>query len=104
MAASHESPDDEAIITYESERRNFAVRAHAAATAIVAAAVIRALYFGRDVLVPIAFAVLLSFVLAPLVNALRRLHLGQVVPVFLSVFLAFAILVGLGGVVGKQVA
>ena len=104
MATSHESPDDNSIAAYDEGRADFAMRARAAYTAIIVAVLIAGLYFGRDVLVPIAFAVLLSFVLAPLANLLRRLHLGQAVAVFLSVFLAFAILVGLGGLIGKQVA
>ena len=104
MAAPQESPQDGAIATFDGGNGDFAARARAAATAIIAATLIAGLYFGRDVLVPIAFAVLLSFVLAPLVDALRRLHLGQVLPVFLSVFLAFAILIGLGALIGKQVA
>jgi predicted PurR-regulated permease PerM len=36
---------------------------------LVAIVAIAALYFGREVLVPIALALLLSFVLAPLVSA-----------------------------------
>ncbi len=104
MATSHESPDEEAIATYDGDRGDVVERARAAYTAVILAVVIGGLYFGRDVLVPIAFAVLLSFVLAPLADALRRLYLGHALSVFLSVFMAFAILVGLGGVIGKQVA
>ncbi|HEY0567884.1 MAG TPA: AI-2E family transporter, partial [Xanthobacteraceae bacterium] len=39
---------------------------------LVACVVVGALYFGREILVPIALAVLLSFVLAPLVRILQR--------------------------------
>lgn len=39
---------------------------------IVAALIMVGLYVGRDVLIPIAIAILLSFVLGPLVNLLRR--------------------------------
>ncbi|HEY1944379.1 MAG TPA: AI-2E family transporter [Roseiarcus sp.] len=104
MATSHESPDEEAIAAYDGGHGDVVERARAAYTAVIIAVVIGGLYFGREVLVPIAFAVLLSFVLAPLADALRRLHLGHALSVFLSVFMAFAILVGLGGVIGKQVA
>jgi predicted PurR-regulated permease PerM len=38
---------------------------------IVAALIMVGLYVGRDVLIPIAIAILLSFVLGPLVNLLR---------------------------------
>src|SRR4051794_8988698 len=40
----------------------------AVATAILAVIIISMLYFGRDIFVPVALAVLLSFVLAPLVG------------------------------------
>jgi predicted PurR-regulated permease PerM len=39
----------------------------AVATAVLAFMIITTLYFGREILVPIALAILLSFVLAPLV-------------------------------------
>jgi predicted PurR-regulated permease PerM len=71
--------------------------------ATVAAIVIAALYFGRAVFVPLALAILLSFVLAPLVRGLRRAGLGRVPPVIAGVTLAFAIILGLGGVIGGQV-
>ncbi|MGH7111445.1 MAG: AI-2E family transporter, partial [Stellaceae bacterium] len=45
---------------------------------LVAAVVVAALYFGREVLLPITLAVLLSFLLSPLVELLRRAWLGRV--------------------------
>src|SRR4051794_26286798 len=41
----------------------------------VAAIVVAALYFGREVLVPVTLAMLLSFVLSPLVELLRQVWL-----------------------------
>ena len=102
MATVRDEPFDETISPFGAS--DVGGRSRASDTIIVLAAVIAGLYFGREVLVPIALAILLSFVLAPLVGALRRLHLGRVAPVFLSVFLAFAILIGLGALIGKQVA
>ena len=46
----------------------------AVAIAILAVIIITTLYFGREIFVPIALAVLLSFVLAPLVGLLQRLR------------------------------
>ncbi len=66
--------------------------------------VIAALYFGRDVLVPIMLAVLLSFLLAPLVALLRRLRAGRVPSVILAVLVALGVIVGLGTLIGAQVA
>lgn len=61
------------------------------------------LYVGRELFVPLALAVLLSFVLAPVVRALRRLMLPRPVAVVASVLFAFAVLAGLGAVIGAQV-
>jgi predicted PurR-regulated permease PerM len=89
---------------FNGPRADLGRRARATDTIIIVAAVIAGLYFGHDVLVPIALAVLLSFVLAPVAVALARLHVGRVASVLLCVFFAFSILVGLGAVIGKQVA
>ncbi|HEV7873624.1 MAG TPA: AI-2E family transporter [Enterovirga sp.] len=72
-------------------------------TLAVGVVVIAALYFGREVFVPIVLAVLLSFVLMPLVNLLRRLHLGRVFSSIAAVLLALGIILAVGGVIGNQV-
>lgn len=66
--------------------------------------VVATLYFGKEVLVPVTLALLLAFVLAPLVALLRRLHLGKVPSVLLGVLLALGVIVGVGGVIGSQIA
>jgi predicted PurR-regulated permease PerM len=78
-----------------------AVRGLAAA---VVAAIIGALYFGREVFVPIALAILLSFVLAPLVRLLQRWHIPRGLSVISVVLLAFMSIFALGGVIATQVA
>ena len=70
----------------------------------VGVVVIAALYFAREVLIPITLAILLSFLLAPLVELFRRWHLGRVPSVLLAVILALAVILGFGGVIGSQVA
>ena len=62
------------------------------------------LYFGKEVLVPITLALLLAFVLAPLVRLLRRLRLGRVPSVLLAVLVAVGLVLALGGVIGSQLA
>ncbi len=62
------------------------------------------LYFGREVLVPITLALLLAFVLAPLVGLLRRLRIGRVPSVLLAVLVAVGLILGVGGVIGTQLA
>lgn len=48
------------------------------ATGIIAfAVVLTLLYVGRDVLIPLTLALMLSLLIAPLVRALRHIGLGQ---------------------------
>ncbi|MBA2492107.1 MAG: AI-2E family transporter [Gammaproteobacteria bacterium] len=65
--------------------------------------VIAGLYLGQDVLIPIALAVLLSFVLAPAADRLERWRLPPVPSVIATVILAFSILGGVGLIVSNQV-
>ena len=73
-------------------------------TVVVAVVVVGALYLAREVLIPITLAILLSFVLAPLVMLLRKPGLPRVPAVVTAVILALGIIVGLGVVIGSQVA
>ena len=73
-------------------------------TLAVAVVVLGGLYLGREVFVPIVLAVLLAFVLAPLVDILRRWRLGRVPAVISAVILALGIILSLGTVIGFQVA
>ena len=74
----------------EAPRLGIPVIGSALATVLLAVVVIAALYLAREVLVPISFALLLSFVLAPLVRLLRACYAPRVVAVMLAVLLAFA--------------
>src|SRR4029450_13222049 len=74
------------------------------ATVLVAAAIVAALYFGREVLLPIALAVLLSFVLAPPVRLLQRLYLPRLVAITIVVLLAFGGIFGLATLMFAQVS
>jgi predicted PurR-regulated permease PerM len=69
---------------------------------LIGAIVISALYFGRELLIPIALSVLLTFILLPLVSWLRRRGLPRVPAVFSAVLLAFALVGGVGLVVAGQ--
>lgn len=66
--------------------------------------VICALYFGRAVMIPIILAVLLSFLLAPFVDFLRRFRFGQVPSVIVAVLVALSVLTAVGALIGAQVA
>jgi predicted PurR-regulated permease PerM len=66
-------------------------------------AIISALYFGREVLVPIALALLLSFALAPLVRILQAGRVPRTLAVILVVLAAFAGIFSLGALMVSQV-
>lgn len=61
------------------------------------------LYFGRPVFVPLAVAILLAFILAPLVRALHRWHLGHIPAIVTVVLAAFLVIFGLGMMLAQQV-
>ena len=69
-----------------------------------AAVIVAALYYGQELTVPLVLAALLAFVLAPLCTLLQRLWLPRALAVLVAVLLTFAILGGLGAVVGRQAA
>jgi predicted PurR-regulated permease PerM len=71
---------------------------------IIAAIVVGALYFASEVLIPITLAALLTFVLAPLANLLRRLRIPRIPAIVVTVLLAIGIIVGLGTIIGTQLA
>jgi predicted PurR-regulated permease PerM len=69
----------------------------------VAASIVATLYFGKEVLFPVTLAVLLSFVLSPLVRVLRKLKIPRIVAVVFSVCLALGIIGGIAALVGTEI-
>ncbi|MBL0421076.1 AI-2E family transporter [Ramlibacter sp. AW1] len=74
-----------------------------AASLVVAAIVITGLYFGRELLIPLAIAFLLAFVLDPLVFRLKRRGVPRVIAVSLVVTLLLGVLVAIGALLTTQV-
>ncbi len=66
------------------------------------AIIIAGLYFAREVLIPIALAVLLSFLLAPPVRWLERIKLPRAAATLIVVALTMALLGGAAYFVGRQ--
>ncbi|WP_134134865.1 AI-2E family transporter [Paraburkholderia sp. BL6665CI2N2] len=64
--------------------------------------VVACLYFASAVLIPITLAILLSFLVAPLANALMRLRLGHVASVFAAVVISVSVIGLLGAVIATQ--
>lgn len=72
--------------------------------AIIAVALVMAgLYFGQEVLVPLAVSILLVFLLGPLANRLERLRLGRVPSALIAVVAMLLPLVILVGLMGNQI-
>lgn len=76
----------------------------ALATTLFVVLAVAILYFAREILVPIAIAILLSFVLAPFVKLLRKIGLGKTLAVGVVVFTAFLVAVGLGAILARQIS
>jgi len=70
---------------------------------LLAVAFVAICFFAREVLLPLALAVLLSFLLAPLARRFQRWGLGRVGSVILAVALAFGGLAATGWMVTRQV-
>jgi predicted PurR-regulated permease PerM len=62
-------------------------------------AVVAVLYLAREILIPLAFAITLSMILAPMVAWLEKLRLGRVPSALLVMLIATASMVGVGWVI-----
>jgi predicted PurR-regulated permease PerM len=69
---------------------------------IATATLLALLYFGRDVLVPITLAVILSLLIAPLVRVLRRIGFGHILSVLAAVLVLSFSFAAVAGVIGSQ--
>ncbi|MET3577547.1 putative PurR-regulated permease PerM [Mesorhizobium robiniae] len=73
-------------------------------TVATVVATVAALYFGREVFLPIAIALLLTFALAPMVSGLKRVGLPRLPAVIASVLSAFTVLALFSFIVATQVS
>jgi predicted PurR-regulated permease PerM len=60
------------------------------------------LYFAKEVLIPFALAVLLAFLLSPVVRGLERCRLGRVPSVGIVLILSLSAAIGIGWIVSNQ--
>jgi predicted PurR-regulated permease PerM len=89
-----------------AEKHGFGLRTNPGAhlsTLVSAAIVIAGLHFGQEVLVPIALAILLSFVLSPGVRWLTP-FVGRIASVLVVVVFAFTVIFSIGAVLATQIA
>jgi predicted PurR-regulated permease PerM len=64
--------------------------------------IVAALYFTREILVPIAFALTLTFVLTPVVKLLEKLRMGRFLSVVLALLITMTVFGWIGWVIGNQ--
>ncbi|MDR3702434.1 MAG: AI-2E family transporter [Candidatus Sulfopaludibacter sp.] len=72
------------------------------AGAVAMLGTVAALYFAREILIPLALALVLTFLLIPGVTLLQRLRLGRVVSVLTTVLVSLAVAGGIGWVIANQ--
>jgi len=77
-------------------------RLRGGAGAVVLFGTIAALYFAREILIPFAFALTLTFLLTPVVALLQRLHTGRVLSVLATVVVAVVAAGGIGWIIANQ--
>jgi len=70
---------------------------------IFAGVVLALLYLGRSVLIPLALAIMLSLLVAPLVRALRRLRVGRTSSVLVAVVVLTVSCIGVAVALGTQI-
>ena len=69
---------------------------------IATGVVIATLYFGRQIFIPVALAIVLSFLLTPLVAWLQKIRLGRIPAVLIVLLLCFSLAAGVGWSVARQ--
>ena len=70
---------------------------------MTAGIVLALLYLGRSVLIPLALAIMLSLLVAPLARTLRRLRVGQTSSVLIAVVASTVACMGVAAALGTQV-
>lgn len=72
--------------------------------AVSVVGIIALLYLGKDVLLPFAVALLLTFALAPIVSVLRRWSVPKIAAVIITVMIAFSVIAVFAFVLAAQVS
>lgn len=70
--------------------------------AIVVIGTIAALYFAREILIPFALALTLTFLLTPVVARFQKLHAGRVASVLATVLVSVAVAGGISWIIATQ--
>lgn len=92
----------EVLMPDQSERQRTQHALRMMAGFVIAAVVMTALYFGRDIFIPLALAILLAFLLSPLVSRLKRWGCPQWAAIGLVMCLTLSFLGGTATYLGVQ--
>jgi predicted PurR-regulated permease PerM len=90
------------LIRPNATKANSAAASSKLLTLITVVVVVVSLYFGRQVLIPFAFALVLAFLLTPIVDWLQKRGLGRVPAVFTVFLLTGALAGSIGWIVTGQ--
>ncbi len=74
----------------------------AGASAVVLFGTIAVLYFAREILIPFAFALVLTFLFFPVVALVQKLHVGRVFSVLTTFLVSIAAAGGIGWIIANQ--
>jgi predicted PurR-regulated permease PerM len=69
---------------------------------LAGAAIIAVLYFGKEFFLPLILAILISFLLAPVIHRLEAWHLGRIGSVLVATLLTFSVIAGVAYIVAGQ--
>jgi predicted PurR-regulated permease PerM len=100
MLGRPESRSTQGTILVETQRARRGL--FASEPVLLLATVIAVLYFGRAILIPVALALTLNFLLAPAVIYLHRFRIRRIPAVIIVVIVAGSIMGGVGWVVARQ--
>lgn len=102
VASLHDQAAARAAAAHAAAASHSGVTSSSVNTAILAALIITALYVGQPVFIPLVTAILIAFILSPLVQLLRRVRLPRSAAVILVVAATLGAFIGLGTVIGGQ--
>jgi predicted PurR-regulated permease PerM len=69
---------------------------------VISAAVVITLYLARSIFTPLAFALVLTFVLTPVVGRLEKMHVPRILAVCFTILVSMATIGGVGWVLANQ--
>lgn len=90
-------------MTFRAHRPEIPALFSIASALFIGLSIVVVLYVGREIFMPLALAVLLSFALAPLVESLRRWHVPRFGAVMLIVVVAFVVIAAIAAIMARQV-